>query len=256
MTKNVILHIPHSSQHVPPEERQAICVDDMALRHELLRMTDAYTDELFPVTPVEAGRVVFPVSRLVCDVERFTSDKHEPMAIRGMGAIYTRTSTGEVLRAEPTAAERHSLLDRRYWPHHRTLEGLVSGVLTRSGSCLILDCHSFPSKPRPCDLDQNRDRPDMCIGTDDFHTPGRVVEETVKRLSAEGFSVAINRPFSGALVPIRHFRKNRRVTSLMIEVNRATYMDEATGERAEQFRRVKNAPANTLCILGQVGSCS
>jgi hypothetical protein len=48
-------------------------------------MTDAYTDELFPVTPVEAGRVVFPISRLVCDVERFSSDEDEPMAVRGKG---------------------------------------------------------------------------------------------------------------------------------------------------------------------------
>jgi N-formylglutamate deformylase len=52
---------------------------------ELLRMTDAYTDELFPVTQVEAGRVVIPVSRLVCDVERFPFDAQESMVARGMG---------------------------------------------------------------------------------------------------------------------------------------------------------------------------
>jgi hypothetical protein len=40
-------------------ERQAILLDATALDTELLRMTDAYTDELFPVTQVEAGRVVF-----------------------------------------------------------------------------------------------------------------------------------------------------------------------------------------------------
>jgi N-formylglutamate deformylase len=55
-----VLHIPHSSRHVPVEGRQAICLDDAALDTELLRMTDAYTDELFPVTPVEAGRGSFP----------------------------------------------------------------------------------------------------------------------------------------------------------------------------------------------------
>jgi N-formylglutamate deformylase len=65
-----ILHIPHSSRHVPAKERQAIRLDDDALNIELLRMTDAYTDELFPRTPLEAARVIFPVSRLVCDVER------------------------------------------------------------------------------------------------------------------------------------------------------------------------------------------
>jgi N-formylglutamate amidohydrolase len=55
-------------------------------------MTDDHTDELFPITPAEAGRLIFPLSRLVCDVERFPSDAEEPMANRGMGVIYTRTS--------------------------------------------------------------------------------------------------------------------------------------------------------------------
>jgi N-formylglutamate deformylase len=64
---------------VPAEERQAICLDDAALDGELLRMTDAFTGELFPVTPVEAGRVIFPLSRLVYDVERFPFDEDEPV---------------------------------------------------------------------------------------------------------------------------------------------------------------------------------
>ena len=94
LPRTLVLHIPHSSHFVPPEARRAILLDDADLRNELLRMTDAYTDELFSLTPLEAGRVVFPVSRLVCDVERFSSDDDEPMAARGMGVIYTRTSLG------------------------------------------------------------------------------------------------------------------------------------------------------------------
>jgi N-formylglutamate deformylase len=96
-----VLHIPHSSRLVPVEERQAIRLDDADLNNELLRMTDAYTDELFPLTSVEGARSGFPVSRLVCDVERFPRDENEPMAARGMGAIYIRTSKGDVLRTQP-----------------------------------------------------------------------------------------------------------------------------------------------------------
>jgi N-formylglutamate amidohydrolase len=81
------------------DERQAILFDDAALDTELLRMTDSYTDELFPATPVEADRVIFPLSRLVCDVERFPSDEDEPKTARGMGVAYVRTSFGDVLRA-------------------------------------------------------------------------------------------------------------------------------------------------------------
>ena len=130
---------------MPNEERQAILLDDAALADELLRMTDAYTDELFPVTPFEAECVVCPVSRLVCDVERFPSDEEEPMASRGMGVFYTRTSTGGMLRAQPSPAVRQPLLARWYWPHHSKLERMVSDVVTEWGLCLIVDCHSFPS---------------------------------------------------------------------------------------------------------------
>jgi hypothetical protein len=68
---------------VPEDERGAILLDDAALNGELLRMIDAYPDKLFPVTPFEAGRVVFPVSRLVCDVERFPSDETSPWRVGG-----------------------------------------------------------------------------------------------------------------------------------------------------------------------------
>jgi hypothetical protein len=51
-----VLHIPHSCKFVPVEGRQALRLDNAALDNELLRMTDNFTDELFPVTQVEAGR--------------------------------------------------------------------------------------------------------------------------------------------------------------------------------------------------------
>jgi hypothetical protein len=59
----IVVRVPHSSRHVPAEERKAICLDDIALDAELLRMTDAYTDVPFPATKVEAARLVFLVSR-------------------------------------------------------------------------------------------------------------------------------------------------------------------------------------------------
>ena len=92
--RHVVLHVPHNACFIPDDERSAILLDDAALARELLAMTDAHTDALFPLTGAEAGRVVCPVSRLVCDVERFPDDAEEPMAARGMGVVYTRTSTG------------------------------------------------------------------------------------------------------------------------------------------------------------------
>lgn len=72
-------------------------------------MTDAFTDELFAPTSFEAARVIFPISRLVCDVERFPDDADEPMALQGMGAVYVKTTNGEPLREHLTfrANPRH-----------------------------------------------------------------------------------------------------------------------------------------------------
>jgi N-formylglutamate deformylase len=188
----VVLHIPHSSREIPTDERWAIRLDDAALDTELLRMTDAYTDELFPITPVEAGRVIFPLSRLVCDVERFPSDEDEPMTARGMGVAYIRTSFGEVLRNKPGAPQRQALLDRWYWPHHARLERAVNDVVTRSGVCLIVDCHSFAAAALPYELDQTSERADICVGTDQFHTPSAVRQAIVQAAQREGYSVAVD----------------------------------------------------------------
>src|ERR1700691_4551075 len=158
-TQFVVLHIPHSSVQIPPDERRAIYLNDAALDTELLRMRDSFTNELFPAT------------RLVCDVERFPSDDDEPMTARGMGVSYVRTSFGDVLRARPDVRHRQAFLDRWYWPHHTKLERAVNDVVTRSGLCLIVDCHSFASVALPYELDQTSERADICVGTDPFHTP-------------------------------------------------------------------------------------
>jgi N-formylglutamate deformylase len=126
-------------------------------------MTDAFTDDLFAPTPFEAARVVFPVSRLVCDVERFPDDADEPMALRGMGAVYVRTTDGLPLREHLTPAERARIIENWYQPHHQRLTRAVDHVIADGKSCVIVDCHSFSARPLPHEPDQDPDRPDICM---------------------------------------------------------------------------------------------
>jgi N-formylglutamate deformylase len=91
--------VTHASRTIPSDVRGSLLVADDELERELVRMMDAYTDELFAFA--EARAVVFPTSRLVVDPERFEHDEDEPMSARGMDVIYTRTSHGEVLRHPP-----------------------------------------------------------------------------------------------------------------------------------------------------------
>jgi N-formylglutamate deformylase len=61
-----------------------------------------------------------------------------------------------------------------------------------------------------------------------------------------GFVVAINQPFAGAFVPSCFHRENRQLLSVMIEVNRSLYMDEATGRRHSGFERFQLDLAQVL----------
>lgn len=243
MKRSVVVHVPHASVLVPPDEAPAFRLSQAELARELLRMTDRWTEDLFPLTSAEAARVVFGASRLVCDVERFPDDRDEPMAARGMGMIYTRTTQGEPLRTPPSPDERRRLRETWYAPHHARLETAVRAALATAGHALVIDAHSFARHPLPHEPDQAPDRPAICIGTDPFHTPPAVCDAAVAAAQACGWSVAVDRPFAGALVPAAFHRKDPRVQSLMIEVRRDLYMDETTGGTHDGLAGVRSGLA-------------
>jgi N-formylglutamate deformylase len=231
-----VIHVPHSSSFIPAEERDWLLPDDFALAQELLLMTDAWTDLLAEGIQLPAVCVVFPVSRLVVDVERFPEDELEPMAAKGMGAVYTRLSTGEPLR-RPDSAERDRLMGTWYYPHHARLTQAVDLALGEHGHCLIIDVHSFPSHPFPHEPDQAPNRPEICIGFDTFHTPFTDEGFVLGICSEFGFHAEINRPFAGSIVPTKHYGKNPAVKSMMIEIRRDIYMSETRGDRLPDFDR-------------------
>jgi N-formylglutamate amidohydrolase len=223
---------------VPADARTSILLTDDALSAELLRMTDSFTDELFRLNPRVARSVVFPVSRLVVDPERFLDDSAEPMSGRGMGVVYTRTADGAALRGAVDEKTRRALVTAHYLPHHHRLTEAVEAAARRWGSCLVVDCHSFPSSPLPYELDQSPGRPEICLGTDAFHTPAPLAAVAVGLFRDAGFRVQLDRPFSGALVPATHYQRDTRVMAIMVEVNRSLYMNEGSGERLATFGEI------------------
>jgi N-formylglutamate amidohydrolase len=237
----VLLHIPHASLEIPPDLLPTFLIAEDDLQRELIKMTDAYTDQLFHLP--NADRLVFPISRLVVDPERFREDADEPMSSRGMGAVYTRTHDGRPLKNVPN---REALLRRYYDPHHEALGRWAREAVEEHGSALIVDCHSFPSEPLACDMSQERPRPDMNIGTDPFHTPHELAPRLKEAMEAEGWTVGIDWPYAGTMVPTWAFGKDARVRSVMVEVRRGLYMDERTGERLPTFDAVKRCLSSAL----------
>jgi len=227
--------------------REQFILSDEALFAELNRMTDSFTDELF--TCSREVNIIFPVSRLVVDPERFLEDAKEPMSKVGMGVVYTRTSHGDNLRRNISDAERNDLINRFYVPHHEKLTQAVKNELEIEGRCLIIDCHSFPSVPLPYELDKASKRPDICIGTDDYHTPVWLIKIVDTLFTLYGFKFKHNRPFSGTLVPLSYYHSNPAVCSVMIEVNRRLYMDEQLCIKSPAFDEVRQKINTILNML-------
>jgi len=56
----------------------------------------------------------------------------------------------------------------------------------------------------------------------------------------QGFSVMVNDPFAGVLVPQEFFGTNRRVEAVMVEVGRWVYMDESALQKRTDFAQVRD----------------
>lgn len=241
---NILIHIPHNSYTIPHEYRALFYLKDDELFHEQLKMSDSYTDELFNVKAVQ--KLVFPVSRLVCDVERFRDEEDEEMTKQGMWVCYTKTSDCKDLK-RVNDKHKQEILQKYYDKHHLNFEKQVSQML-KQGQCLIIDAHSFSSAPLPYELHSQEFRPDICIGTDSFHTPEKVRKYFYNAFSDLGYKVGINTPFCGTIVPLKFYKKNKNVRSVMLEINRSLYMDESTGKKNKYFSKLKQDISQIISI--------
>jgi N-formylglutamate amidohydrolase len=66
-----------------------------------------------------------------------------------------------------------------------------------------------------------------------------------------GYKTLINSPFKGTIVPLNYYQKNKKVLSVMLEINRSLYMDEATGQKNSNFNKEKKDIFNSIKSLNQ-----
>ncbi len=214
--QKVILNIPHSSTVIPKWAVNDIIIPDREIDLLVDFMTDKDVDKLWAFVPVE-NKQVASVSRLVVDTERYRNDADEAMSLKGMGLYYTHTPDGKQFRIR--TKDTYSRCLRIYDEYHTSLEKMVSACLEEHGKCIILDCHSFHDKMDYTGYTPN-DFPDVCIGVN-----GTICAEAqfvIDTFKTAGYTVKVNEPFAGSLVPLKYFN-DTRVQSVMIELNRRIY---------------------------------
>ena len=214
----IILHIPHSKTEIPFYD--GFNMD--YIENETKLLVDYDTDKIFDIPNVES--LIFEYNRIFCDVERL-NDNDERLFNLGRGFFYTKTDDGKYLRI--LDEEIKKLIKEEYYDkHHNKLNNMVEERLNKYGSVVIIDCHSFNHTPLKTDLDKTEDRPDICLGIDDYHTPKWLVNKLKTFFENHNLSVKINSPYSGTIIPLKYYNQNKNVIGIMIEVNKNLYLGD------------------------------
>ena len=245
----MILHVPHSSREIPEIVRNEILLDDAALNVELDEMTDSDTDQLalqgMDLAGVPPWIFINRLSRLVIDPERFPDDR-EIMNSIGMGAVYSKTSSGVALRTENPERDRQ-LLNEYFHPYAHAFTELVEQRLWAINELTIIDVHSYRINEHQNGVNKGQRRPPICLGTDAFHTPQWLIDSAISSFTTAG-EVILNEPYAGTYVPMKFYEKAHEVKSVMME-NRE---DTITGEGMERSARALANLIDTIETRGEL----
>lgn len=239
----VIFASPHSGRAYP-----GWFLAESRLDAQLLRSSeDAFVDRLIrPALDHGAVLLTARVPRCVVDLNR-GPDEMDPLVVAGavpvmtnprimagLGVIPRVVSQGRAIRDRPIPrAEAESRIARLWHPYHRALAALIDEAVARFGGAILFDMHSMPRDalthlPRP--------RPDMVLGDrNGVSAAPRISAGVVEAVTAEGFRLRRNSPFSGAYITQTYGRPRNNVHVVQLELDRSLYMDERRIEPRPDF---------------------
>lgn len=243
----VLVEVPHAGLAVPDLVREQI----IASRWAILRDADPYVDELYAEAP-QAGATLLAakVSRYVVDLNRSPDDVDgetcpdhpTPRAMQPRGVVWRMTTDGRpALRRPLRHAELEMRLEAFHRPYHDALRQQLQRIRERWGYAILVAGHSMPSIGRSGHSDSGVRRADIVPGTRGRSTADRRVIDLVDaHFRAAGLTVRHDDPYRGGWSTGHYGRPEEGWHAVQIEVNRALYMDESTGEpRPEPMQRVR-----------------
>ena len=239
----LVLEIPHAGTVLPVEVRDKLAAAPSAVQRD----ADAYVDELFAGASARGATVlVSELSRYVVDLNRNETDvdgetvtgapatqgSHPP------GVVWRETAEGQPsLRRPLTRVEFEDRLARYYRPYHRALEAEILQLREAFGCVVLLAAHSMPSRDRGSVYGQEQ-RADVVPGTRGRTTASEEIIHAVDlHFRSAGLRVVHDDPYRGGATTTRWGRPAENLHAVQIELNRALYMDEASGRRrGDAFR--------------------
>ena len=141
-------------------------------------------------------------------------------------------------------------LKKVYDVYHNRLQQLIDVALKKFGFCLVLDCHSMPSKI--CSIIDDRSGIDICLGNLFSQScPQDMSDFLAGQFWNKNYNVEFNCPYSGAYITFNYCQPRQNISTLQLEINRGLYADEDNLCKGAGFDAVASDVSDAVVALAQ-----
>lgn len=205
----------------------------------------------FPRTYVDVNRTIDDIDQLLFDTPWMDMIAHKGRSIHGHGVLMRLIRAGEPIYSRAlTHDETRLRLEKYYTPYHDVLNHFSNAIHEQFGVVYHLNCHSMPSNVVASSFPNAQ--PDFILGDLDGRSCGLEFRtHIVETLKDMGHRVAINQLYKGAEIISRYGQPAWGRHSLQIEINRALFQDEATGQKNKNFTHLEKNIQKLIKSIGQ-----
>lgn len=249
----VVVSIPHCGIYVPEAIRQNFASGYI----RSLPMTDWHLHTLCDFLPGMGITTIYGTyNRFVADLD---APANLPQPVAGERPfVALKTPDGDDIYTErPTNQELRARHDLVYAPYHSRLSELLQSRITRFGSVILVDLHSFP--PHAAELGEQHPK-QIYLGDDAGRAnPGWLTGTLQHSFTHAGYSVARNSVFRGNYI-VGHYGNLPRVSAAYAALRWDVYLDEHRPELPPShagFRAFRSVLSDVFtAIVGEINAGS
>ncbi len=254
----VLVSVPHAGRDYPDDVFAALRLPPSSL----VRLEDRYADLLargvladkVPTIIAHRARAWIDLNRgerdIDVDMVRGLSKADYPMPGAkqrgGLGLIPRRLSgEGDIWQRQLSREDVEARITNFHQPYHAAIAQTLAAMRDKFGVAILLDLHSMPPI-----LPASGPPPRFVIG-DLFgrSASSRFTELLMAQISARGFPVALNHPYSGDHMLRHHAKVAHNIHALQLEVDRSLYLDSQLREPGPGVAMASRLIANLVAVL-------
>ena len=256
----VVVDVSRSGRFYPIDFRSPV---PFSALHDNVSM---YVDEIWKHAPQHGATMVqalFPntyidANRHELDIDPSLIEGEWPVPVQfvsksGLGLLKTVSRYGEPLQERKlTVAEVQHRLDRYFHPYHRELASVMDRMLTAHGFYYNLSCHCMSAVGAPTHADAGKERMDFCLGNlRGASSSADFIEFIAEVIRAQGFTCSVNTPYTGGELNRRYGKPDGNQESVMVEINKRTFMDVKTFKKNAGFDAVQKVAGAVLAAVSE-----